>query len=158
MNHFKKDFIAHDHLGTYVTTKGTTKSQFYQQGKLTNKVSTSSDFGLMEMRMILAGMERIWRIPLERIPGQTFTEKQANLGAMWMSDFFFQVKGFGFYAELEPDTVLVVPSRFAIVSVSGGDGCHGARMPRPTSFVRFGFAHDSVYTLVNRLVSVNRLV
>lgn len=149
MQHFKKDLVAHDHLGTYAATKGTMDPQFYQQGKGANKVSTSSDFGLSEVRMVLEGSERIWGLPLERIPGQTFAEKQASLGSMRCSDFFLQAKGFGFYAELEPDTVLIIPSKFALVSISAtAEVTHGLRMLRPTLFVRFGIPQDSAYTSV----------
>ena len=132
-NYLKKEMTSYDTLASAAAMKGAMDPQFYQLARGSNKISTACDYGLCEIRVTLEGCERIWALDIESLPGGTLVAKQTEFAKMKMEEFFRLVKARGFYIELDPFMIVMIPSRFAICSVaSGAEVTHGVRMLCPT--------------------------
>eukprot|EP00974_Lingulodinium_polyedra_P045622 4375711-Lingulodinium_polyedra.AAC.1 len=72
------------------------------------------------------GSETIAGIPLEMVEGSTSAEKHENLGNMDMAPFMDLLHKKGFFYRSEPGMVIIVPSRFALVTTTT-EVAHGLR-------------------------------
>jgi hypothetical protein len=102
--------------------------QFYQVLPDTCHISTGNDFGLIDCKLTLEGEEFIYGVLLSEIPGSTMLEKQKTLSDYGSDVFLCLVKRCGFFFHATPNTCIIVPGGFALVSrVEPGKHVHGLR-------------------------------
>ena len=102
--------------------------QFYQHVPKGSHVTTSTEYGLVEIKVALLGEMQIFGIPWATLAGNSISEKHATLSGMTADMMMQIVLADGFFYDLKPKAAIVVPSTFAIATVVKGDEtAHGVR-------------------------------
>ena len=102
--------------------------QFYQQTAKGSHVTTSTEYGLIEVKIALRGELQIFGVPWASLAGESISEKHAAFTNMGVNDLMSKVLSEGFFYDLKAHAAIVLPSTFAIASVvKGKDTAHGVR-------------------------------
>ena len=100
--------------------------QFYQTERGASRVLLSTDYNLIEARILLEGSEHIFGVPLTHIPGFNLAEKRESLNKMDGATWLALATQYGFGVALQIGSCVFIPPDFAIVGI-GGDEQHGLR-------------------------------
>ena len=120
--------------------------KFYQGAAKATSKNTSTDYGLVDFRLQLEGVEHIFGIPLALVPGTSLADQQLALGEFGVDDFLKKVAESGFYLRMVQDQACFIPGNFAIVTVAPDTVFHGIRMLVPGGPLR---AQDTIGYLQN---------
>ena len=96
-----------------VNVLDTLQPQFTQGLPGANKLQTSTDFGMVDIRFQTEGVEYVFGVPWEALPGTTVLEKHKAMIDMPADKFLQNVAADGFYAKQSPGTMIIVPG-FAV--------------------------------------------
>lgn len=114
----------------YATIKDIMEPKCYQLTSDPSKLQTSSDYGLSEIKLNVegGGEEIIFGVPWNTIKGKTLDEKQSALSEMPLDAILQEVKTDGFMIKLKLNQSIIIPGRYAILSiVPGNHSIHGVR-------------------------------
>ena len=119
MNHLKDLADLSDTVGYGEVVKtGALQPQFTQLGGNSTKLALAPDYGLSEVRLTLVNTEHILGIPYAKLGEGTLADKETRLKQMSIGEFKSLVISDGFYVQLSEGTMVVLPGRFAIVSIN----------------------------------------
>jgi hypothetical protein len=88
---------------------GTLQPQFTQSVSGSNKVCTSTDFGLVDVRIHLEGTEFVFGLPWSRLKGSNILDKHDCLTNMKADTFLSEIEHHGFFSKQTPGTMIVIP-------------------------------------------------
>ena len=87
----------------------TLQPQFTQSIGGSTKVQTCTDFGMVEIRLQIEGLEHVFVVPWVDLEGDNILAKQRSLADMTMPKFLERVEKGGFYCEQAVGSMLIIP-------------------------------------------------